>query len=419
MDIVLQNSTDPDSPVISYYFEVDTDPSFGSASVIRSGIIPAGPGTTIWQAIGLLDNTRYYIRAMASDGSAGSGWTDPPVEFFVNTANDAPATPVIANPSIGAGVTVNMPALTIHNATDIDRDVLTYEFAVSSDAAFTNIVASASGIAETTGTTSWTVPIALTENQKYYWRARAYDGSLNSGWAEAWFVVNTANDAPGAPTIVSPEEGSSVGTATLTLTVLNAKDPDSDRLTYDFEVYSGTTLVWSTTGVPEGAEGNTSVTVPVSLSNNMVYQWQSRAHDGDRYGPWTARTNFTVHLPQTGIKVDIEVEPETLSRKSKGNWVMVEIELPHGYKASDVDISSIRLEGEVRAVAWPYEHKKRHHDHGCGDDRVEHDHGEIKVKFKRSDVIAVLPAGEHVTVHVTGTVAGVSFEGVDVIRVIR
>jgi len=98
---------------------------------------------------------------------------------------------------------------------------------------------------------------------------------------------------------------------------------------------------------------------------------------------------------------------------------MAEIELPHGYKASDVDISSIRLEGTVPVVAWPYEHKKRHHDHGCDDDHREHEHGEIKVKFRRSEVIAVLPAGEHVPVHITGTVAGTPFEGVDIIRVIH
>jgi hypothetical protein len=96
---------------------------------------------------------------------------------------------------------------------------------------------------------------------------------------------------------------------------------------------------------------------------------------------------------------------------------MVEIELPHGYKASDVDISSIRLEGIVPAVVWPHEKKKKHHKHGCDDDHREHEHGELKVKFRRSEVIPVLPAGAHVPVHVTGTVAGVSFEGVDIIRV--
>jgi large repetitive protein len=130
-------------------------------------------------------------------------------------------------------------------------------------------------------------------------------------------------------------------------------------------------------------------------------------------------TGFTVHMPQTGITVDIEVEPETLSQKSKGNWVMVEIELPHGYRASDVDISSIRLEGTVPAVEWPHERRQHHHNHGCDADHREHDHGEIKVKFPRSAVINLLPAGNHVPVHVTGTVAGTPFEGVDFIRVIH
>jgi hypothetical protein len=420
VDIVLQNSTDIDSPVISYYFEVDTEPTFDSTSIIRSGVIPAGSGTTTWQAIGLLDNTRYFVRAMAGDGSAGSAWTEPAVKFFVNTANDAPTTPVIANPSNGAGVSVFTPTLTVHNATDIDRDALTYEFAVYSNATFTNLVDSAGGVAETAGTTSWTVTVALTENQTYYWRVRAVDGQLAAGgWTEAWFTVNTANDAPGAPTIITPLDGGSIDTATPTLKVQNAPDPDSDHLTYEFEVYNGTTLVWSKTGVAEGAAGNTEVTIPTALSNNTVYQWQSRAYDGDRYGPWTARANFTVHLPQSGITVDIEVEPETLNQQSSGNWVMAEIELPHGYNASDVDISSIRLEGTVPAEPRPYELKKHHHDHGCDIDPGKHDHGTIKVKFKRSDVIAVLPAGNHVPVHITGTVAGTTFEGVDIIRVIH
>jgi hypothetical protein len=40
------------------------------------------------------------------------------------------------------------------------------------------------------------------------------------------------------------------------------------------------------------------------------------------------------------------------------------------------------------------------------------------VKFKRSDVIAVLPTGNHVPVHVTGMIGSTPFEGVDIIRVI-
>jgi hypothetical protein len=40
------------------------------------------------------------------------------------------------------------------------------------------------------------------------------------------------------------------------------------------------------------------------------------------------------------------------------------------------------------------------------------------IKFKRSEVIGVLPIGDHVPVRVTGTAGGVNFEGVDIIRVI-
>ena len=419
VDIVLQNSTDPDSPVISYFFEADSVPTFDSASVIRSGIIPAGPGTTTWQAIGLLDNTLYYVRARASDGSADSSWTQV-ISFFVNTANDAPTTPAIANPSNGAGVNVFNPLLSVHNATDLDRDALTYDFEVYGDGALTNLVASGAGIIETPSATSWTVTTVLVENQTYYWRARAFDGQLAGGWtAPGWFTVNTANDAPGAPTLLSPADGSTLDSLTPTFSFQNATDPDSDRLTYDLEVYAGVNLVASSIGIPENTSGQTAVTLQNGLADNTAYQWHVRAFDGDRYGPWTAMASFTVHVSQAGIIVDIDIEPETLNQKSKGNWVMVEIELPHGYKAEDVDISSIRLEGTVPAVTWPHEKKKKHHEHGCDDDHREHEHGELKVKFRRSDVIAVLPTGEHVPVHVTGTVAGVAFEGVDIIRVIH
>jgi hypothetical protein len=85
---------------------------------------------------------------------------------------------------------------------------------------------------------------------------------------------------------------------------------------------------------------------------------------------------------------------------------MVKIKLPEGYSAGNVDISSIRLEGTVPAEPWPYS--------------VHHEDGKdvLQVKFRRSDVITVLPNGDSVPVHATGKVGTMIFEGVDVIRVI-
>ena len=50
------------------------------------------------------------------------------------------------------------PTLSVHNATDPDKDLLTYEFEVYADAAMTNLVAQSGPIAEAPLVTGWTVP---------------------------------------------------------------------------------------------------------------------------------------------------------------------------------------------------------------------------------------------------------------------
>lgn len=417
-DVIVTNSTDPDSASILYFFEVDTVPTFDSTGIIRSVGVSEGSVSTLWHLNELADNTRYYLRVKASDGSADSPWSVA-TGFFANTINDPPTTPTLANPSSGAGVSVFTPMLSVHNSTDPDRDILTYDFELYGDAALTNLVAQSGPVAETTSETGWTVTAALTENQTYFWRSRAGDGALYSDWTPtSSFMVNTANDAPGAPQLSAPGEGTTVSTLTPTLTVLNAVDQDSATLTYDFEIYGNNLLVMSFNGVPEGTSGKTAVTLNSPLTDNTAYTWRARAFDGDRYGQWMSMATFKTHIAVTSIRAEIKFEPETLNRKSEGRWVMVEIELPHGYRTSDIDISSIRLEGTVAAERSPYDVHSRSHD-GCDHDRSKHDHAELTVKFKRSDVIAVLPEGKHVPVHVTGKVGALYFEGVDIIRAIK
>jgi hypothetical protein len=356
----------------------------------------------------LRDNTQYYVRAKANDGQTDGDWSDVSA-FFVNTVNDPPTAPALANPSDGAGVNVFTPTLSVYNATDPDKDVLTYDFEVYADATMTNLVAAESGVGSSEfGVTAWTVPVALAENETYYWHTRAFDGDLYSGWMPtASLMVNTANDAPGAPALSSPLDGSSVATLNPTLSVTNAVDPDSTNLTYSFEIYSGTTLVTSVINVPADSAGITSIALSTALTDNTHYQWRARAKDGDQYGPWMAMAAFTVHLQQTGISATIDFDPNTLNKTSNGTWVVVYIELPAGHKVVDIDISSIRLEGTISAETWPY---------AIGD----HDKDgipDLMVKFKRSAVINLLPNGEQVTVHVTGKVSTTSFDGVDIIRV--
>jgi hypothetical protein len=194
-----------------------------------------------------------------------------------------------------------------------------------------------------------------------------------------------------------------------TLSVTNAVDPDSSNLTYSFEVYWGTTLVTSVINVPAGGSGITSITLTTALQDNTVYQWRARAYDGDRYGPWMAMASFTVHCSQMNVNATINFDPNTLNATSNGTWVVVYIELPVGYKAADIDVSSIRLEGTIPGELRPSAVGDQDRD-GIPD---------LIVKFKRSDVINLLPNGDHVPVHVTGKVGTATFDGVDIIRVIK
>ena len=56
------------------------------------------------------------------------------------------------------------------------------------------------------------------------------------------FFVNTSNDAPSAPTVNYPADGSTVTVRTPQLSVNAAADPDNDSLTYQYEVYSDSGL---------------------------------------------------------------------------------------------------------------------------------------------------------------------------------
>ena len=97
---------------------------------------------------------------------------------------------------------------------DSDGDVLTYRFELYANPGLTVLFASAEEIAQGIGITRWPVPVSLTENTVYFWRARAIDAhGLASGWMNtASFFVNTTNEPPSAPVIQSPADQAEIAT---------------------------------------------------------------------------------------------------------------------------------------------------------------------------------------------------------------
>jgi hypothetical protein len=174
----------------------------------------------------------------------------------------------------------------------------------------------------------------------------------------------------------------------------------------------------------ENKEATTFVATDIPISPNEIYRymvdWQalSRAEEGVTvhidyngdgiYESTIISGNALTHdefVLQTATVVDFD--PKTLNLRSQGNFVSVYIELPPGYNVAQIDISSIRLNGTVAPLAKPVQ---------VGD--------YLMVKFYRMDIVNLVRAMDltypaNVAFTVTGKVAGVTFKGSSVIRIIN
>lgn len=301
----VMNSRDIDNDVLTYTFEVYEDQAMAVLAT-DSGIISqdTGAGTSWTVNIELTDNTQYYWRAIAFDGN-GAQTATMLQSFLVNTSNHVPTVPVIISPDGLTEIETYDVLLTVENATDEDADPLTYIFEIDKSNTFDSPDRQTSeAILEETETTSFEVS-DLEENQKYYWRVKASDGSAAGKWANAGFFVNSINDAPMVPTLKNPGQNAWVDTTNPVLSLHSGKDPDNDQLEYRFEIYSNQEL---THFVTQTDSADPDWTVSIDLKNNTRYFW--RAQTVDEHGvtsAWTDVSDFFIKLDLVNVAPEIEI----------------------------------------------------------------------------------------------------------------
>ena len=112
----------------------------------------------------------------------------------------------------------------------------------------------------------------------------------------------------------------------------------------------------------------------------------------------------TIPVPRPPIEASHRITPRTLNQKSKGKWISCVLYLPEGTLVTDVDTTTILLEGQVSPDQIKLERKK----------------SRIYMKFLREEVIEVLEAGNAVDVEVTAYLTdGTKIAATDTIRVIH
>jgi hypothetical protein len=333
----VQTSTHPDDPTTQVQFEVYADAAMtqllGTGTADKVG--GAGSGApTAWQVpTNLQDNTRYWWRARAANGSVFSPWAN--AWFFVNLFNDAPDTFNLSNPVPNAEVSSLTPTLTWTNSADKDGDALSYRIQVYKNTALTDLVVEAAGIAgDASGSTSWLVPVALENHVTYYWRVTASDalGAQTPSSARS-FLIDTGNAAPSAPTVMAPAPGGQSTSVNTSLTVQDSVDTDRDLITLVFEIDTVNTFdsgnKRSSGPVIQNGSGTTSW-VASGLVENKRYWWRVKAQDGRAESAWViadflmnavndAPAVPTVRNPgngswisslQPGLEVNAAVDPE-------------------------------------------------------------------------------------------------------------
>jgi len=121
---------------------------------------------------------------------------------------------------------------------------------------------------------------------------------------------------------------------------------------------------------------------------------------------------YVVRSTETGIEQIVpattDFDPNTVNLKSKGQFTTAYIELPTGYNVGQIDVSTVRLNGVLSALSKPTQVGDYDKD-GVPD---------LMMKFDRASVQAILTAGEHVKITISGQVNGILFEGSDTIKVI-
>jgi len=156
----------------------------------------------------------------------------------------------------------------------------------------------------------------------------------------------------------------------------------------------------------ESANVDVTVTVPADCSypstNTLTF---TATPVGDADGGQSCTTDIACP-----VFVSFDLEPNTFNLHSMGNWVTGFIEPPAPFTTSDIDVSSILLEGSVAVDPDAPSSVGDHNGNGIPD---------LEVKFSRAELELLLSPGNAVPVTVTGTISGHCFIGQDVIRVIH
>jgi uncharacterized protein (TIGR03382 family) len=295
--LVVDNAMDVDDTDLTYTFQLAENSALTQGSQTSAAIAGNPRGSTSWVVpTALKPFTTYYWRVTVRDADGATAESEV-ASFTVYIGRPSNREPGMPGITAVAQVTTLTPTIEVAAATDADGDALKYTIEVDSSPSFGSASRQVSGQLEAgqDGKVRFQTA-ALTENMRYYFRARTMDPYSASDWAVGTFVVNAQNDAPTAPVALNPSDAI-IYNKKPTLIVQNATDPEGDAITYSFEIRDADGAVAASgDNVAAGTTGQTSFKISADLKEGVEYSWTARAKDAaGAVSPASAEARFQVY----------------------------------------------------------------------------------------------------------------------------
>lgn len=239
-------STDVDGDVLSYSWSLVSQPSGSTTSLTN----PTSSTPTL-----RIDRAgEYVVQLVVSDGTDSS----PPDTVTISTLNSNPVANAGADQSGTVGTVIHLDG---SNSSDVDGDLLTYQWSLTSKPTGSTAVLQ--------NPTTATPQFTLDTPGSYIVQLLVHDGTVDS--APVTVTVSTLNSKPVAH--AGADQSSPVG-ATVTLNGSASSDVDGDLLTYQ----------WSLTSKPTGSTATLSDPSAVQptfvIDRPGTYTAQLMVHDG-------------------------------------------------------------------------------------------------------------------------------------------
>jgi hypothetical protein len=255
----------------------------------------------IWYAYydNMADFDDWYYPSYWYEGPFG-GWTDPTGKQYndrpylcgsgvdhniMYTAGDAPPPPDPEVPPAPTGLAPDGASFANDSSVTLSSDPITgvtqYEFEIWYQSAGT-WYQYYTYAPNTNSQTFW----PAYNNTAYQWHVRAHNATGVGPWS-AWATFNLGNVAtlPPAPTGLSPADGATITTTSVTLSV----SPIAGATNYEFEIW------YQNMGVFDYYYTYSTTTNSQTFwpsFDDIPYQWKARAKNGSGWGEWSDFSTF-------------------------------------------------------------------------------------------------------------------------------